>query len=48
LFASTNLAANFRECLARLHMDKTGFEREIGFGGFEDERYFEPSSPADG
>jgi hypothetical protein len=35
LFASTNLAANFRECLARLHMDKTGFEREIGFGGFE-------------
>jgi hypothetical protein len=23
LFASTNLAANFRECLARLHMDKT-------------------------
>ena len=26
LFASTNLAANFRECLARLHMDKTGFE----------------------
>jgi hypothetical protein len=32
LFASTNLAANFRECLARLHMDKTGFEREIGFG----------------
>ena len=35
LFASTNLAANFRECLARLHMDKTDFEREIGFGGFE-------------
>ena len=27
------MAANFRECLARLHMDKTGFEREIGFGG---------------
>ena len=23
LFASTNLAANFPECLARLHMDKT-------------------------
>src|ERR1700730_14533589 len=44
LFASTNLAANFRECLARLHMDKTGFEREIGFGGFE--HLAAPSSPS--
>jgi hypothetical protein len=44
LFASTNLAANFRECLARNHMDKTGFEREIGFGGFE--HLAAPSSPS--
>ena len=39
-----NLAANFRECLARLHMDKTGFECEIGFGGFE--HLAAPSSPS--
>ena len=44
LFASTSLAGNFRECLGRLHMDKTDFEREIGFGGFE--HLAAPSSPS--
>jgi len=44
LFASTSLAGNFRECVARLHMDKTDFEREIGFGGFE--HLAAPSSPS--
>jgi hypothetical protein len=36
---------NFRECLARLSPgQKAGFEREIGFGGFE--HLAAPSSPS--
>ena len=44
LFASTNLAAKFPGMPGAPYTDKTGVEREIGFGGFE--HLAAPSSPS--